>query len=34
MFSRRAHIMIMLAIFAIIAYYLLQNSPLVNHTIR
>ena len=31
MFSRRVHIIIMAAIIGAVIYYLLQNSPLVNH---
>ena len=34
MFSRRAHILIICAIIGIVLYYLLQNSPLVNHIVK
>jgi len=34
MFTRREHIIIICTIIAIVLYYLLRNSPLVNHIIK
>ena len=34
MFSRRGHIIIMALIIGAVIYYLLQNSPLFNYTIK
>ena len=34
MFSRRGHFIIMALILIVVAYYLLQNSPLVNYAIK